>query len=230
MILLTNSINIKKTPWSKGRIRFLFTFVPCVFVLYMWFYSNFIPTSCFIKKKNHFHRTNFNIYWYTCNACAKNTNTRKRSYDECRHVTSCLCWHFGVRHIAHHAKSMSNHHKLWMDYICSYQEANSFHYGMITKGHQWNHLTTKEKKIKQQYLVTSPIIWPSELTIAPPLPPGWTAAVVSSIAGMCEFLPWTDWQYDGAFALTTFDTAPEQTEGEKPAKFKALTDLLKSMK
>jgi hypothetical protein len=30
--------------------------------------------------------------------------------------------------------------------------------------------------------------------------------------------------------LTTFDTAPEQTEGEKPAKFKALTDLLQSMK
>lgn len=38
---------------------------------------------------------------------------------------------------------------------------------------------------KVNYLVTRAIMCPSELTTAPPLPPGCTAAVVSSIAGKC---------------------------------------------
>ena len=68
------------------------------------------------------------------------------------------------------------------------------------------------------YLVTSPIIWPSELTTAPPLPPGWTAAVVSSITGNCPcvFPSWLNEYELGIVALTTFATTPEQTDGKKP--------------
>lgn len=70
------------------------------------------------------------------------------------------------------------------------------------------------------YLVTRAIIQPDELTTAPPLAPGCTAAVVSSITGTssaelsCEVYRWGT----GFFAFTTFATTPDEIVGNKSGK------------
>lgn len=60
---------------------------------------------------------------------------------------------------------------------------------------------------------------PFELTTAPPLLPGWTAAVVSSIAGNCshEFSLLHLFSGDLAASITLAIT-PRQAEGRKSEK------------
>jgi hypothetical protein len=72
------------------------------------------------------------------------------------------------------------------------------------------------------YLVTRPIIRPSPFTTAPPLPPGWTAAVVWSIAALPDFssflsLVCTILKKEVLHAFTTLATTPALTEGHNSA-------------
>lgn len=70
------------------------------------------------------------------------------------------------------------------------------------------------------YLVTRAIMRPDESTTAPPLPPGCTAAVVSSITGMspaglsCKADRWPT----VFLVFTTFATTPDEMVGNKSGK------------
>lgn len=72
--------------------------------------------------------------------------------------------------------------------------------------------------------MTRPIIRPFELTTAPPLLPGWTAAVVSSMAGNCEVIL-SDLVSGDLAASITLAITPRQADGRKSGIFSKLSNF-----